>query len=131
LGLISTIILSIAVGPSPTPGRDAPVITISRHNLAPQRIEVHVGERVVWRAAGGERLRLKLDAHSAAHEVIVRTGEVHAVFLEPGEHWYAGAVVQNGHRDFRGVVNVLGGRSERPPWPVCGPGSSHLICVEP
>ncbi len=111
--------------------RNGPIITISHHNLGPEKIEVHVGELVRWRAAGGHRLRLMLDAHPEAHPVIVRVAEIRAVFLEPGEHWYVGSVVTDSERGFRGVV-VVRQPEVAPELPrVCGPGSSRLICIEP
>lgn len=121
----------IVISTVPAAAVDEPVVILSHHNLAPQRIEVHVGERIRWRSAGGERLRLVLDAHPNAHEVIVRDGEISAVFVEPGEHWYTGSVVKDGERRFRGVVVVREREGPVGLPPVCGPGSSRVICVEP
>jgi hypothetical protein len=118
-------------GATPVLAIDEPMITISGHNLGPERIEVHVGETVRWRAAGGGPVQLRLDAHPSAHPVILREGEVRAVFLQPGEHRYSGSVVRDGQRWFRGVV-VVRPSSEPIDGPrICGPSSSQLICIEP
>ena len=110
---------------------DAPVITISREAMGPQQIEVHVGEQVRWRTPTGERLRIEFDAHRDAHEVVVRQGEVQAVFLGEGVHWYTGSVARDGERLFRGVVVVKMPEApvDRPP--TCGPESSYRVCFWP
>jgi len=72
---------------------DAPVILVQADRLVPERLEVHLGEVVTWRAAGGRPLRLELDPHPSGHEVVVRAGEVRAYFRKPGEHWYKVTIV--------------------------------------
>ena len=49
---------------------DRPVIDVSPSGLAPERIEVHVGETIRWRAERGVRMRIEFDPHRNAHEVI-------------------------------------------------------------
>lgn len=122
--------LLIALAPGQPSAGNRPVITISHGRASPERIEVHAGELVRWRTAGGELLRLTLDAHAAAHEVTVRAGEVRVVFREPGEHWYSAGLALNGRGQFRGLVVVR--RAEKPPRfpPVCGPDTRDVICIE-
>jgi len=38
-----------------------PVIDVSRSGLAPDRIEVHVGETIRWRVEVGVRMRIEFD----------------------------------------------------------------------
>lgn len=112
-------------------GSDKPIITVSRDALSPGVIEVHVGEMIRWRAPGGEHLHLHLDAHPRAHEAVVRSGEIRAVFLLPGVHTYKVSVITDGRRALAGTVIVREPEKapERPT--VCGPGSSKEICFEP
>ena len=126
LALVGFLIIDGPVGAA-----DRPVIVISNQALAPVRLEVHLGEQVRWRAAGGGRLRIELDDHPAAHEVIERTEEIKAVFLKPGEHSYSGTLVENGKRSFRGIVAVTGTPDTDVLPPVCSPESSRRICFEP
>jgi hypothetical protein len=92
---------------------DAPVITISREAMGPQQIEIHVGEQVRWRTPTGERLRIEFDAHRDAHEVVVRQGEVQAVFLGEGVHWYTGSVARDGESC---SAESSWSRCQRPRW---------------
>jgi hypothetical protein len=110
---------------------DEPIIQVSREALNPPRLEVHVGEVVRWRTAPGERLRIQLDDHPMAHGVIMRSGEIRAVFLKPGEHWYTGSIVYNGQKPFRGLVVVR--NPDSPPHlpPLCSGESSDRICFMP
>ena len=82
-GLLEIGCLSLAAR---TFAADQPIVLVGPHALAPQRLDVHVGELIRWRAAGGEDLHLRLDAHPGAHEAVVRSGEIRAVFLLPGVH---------------------------------------------
>lgn len=112
-------------------GGDLPVIGVSPQGLTPDRIEVHVGELVRWQAAKGLRVRLEFDPHRDAHEVIERSGEIRAIFRQPGRHWYVASIVGDGHRHARGVVIV-----QEPDHPVpspleCGPESSPRLCFQP
>ena len=50
-------------------GDDLPIIGVSRQGLTPDRIEVHVGELVRWRAVKGVRIRLEFDPHRDAQVV--------------------------------------------------------------
>lgn len=112
-------------------GDDRPVVLISRDGVVPRRLEVHVGEVVSWRAVPGGRLRLELDRHPTAHEVVERRDEVHGVFRKPGEHWYVGRLLDDGDTEFSGVI-VVG--AEREPFmlpPQCSPESSDRICITP
>lgn len=110
---------------------DRPIVTVSRQAVTPARLDVHVGEVIRWRAPAGERLQIELDPHRGAHEVVVRSGEVYAVFRQPGEHWYTGSLVENGRQSFRGVV-VVEDTGTSPPLPfTCGPESSARICIAP
>lgn len=114
-------------------GSDLPIITISPGALAPERIEVHVGEVVRWRAAEGVRIhiRLEFDAHRGAHEVIVRSGEIRAVFRQPGEHWYVASIIGDGYRHVRGMVTVRQADRSDTDLPVCAPESSPRLCFAP
>ena len=122
------------VGPSPmrpASGDDLPIVIVSRETVTPPRLVVHVGEVIRWRSATGGRLRIQFDDHLGAHEVVIRSGEVLAVFRRPGEHWYTGSLLENEQRTFRGVV-VVGdaGRPAVPPF-ICGPESSDRMCIAP
>ena len=112
-------------------GADQPIITVLRDALSPGVIEVHVGELIRWRAPGGEHLPLRLDAHPGAHEAVVRSGEIRAVFLVPGVHSYEVSVITHGQKALAGTVIVKEAEAavERPP--VCGPPSFREICFEP
>ena len=85
---------------------DRPVIDVSSSGLVPERIEVHVGETIRWRAERGIRMRIEFDPHRDAHEVIERAGDIRAVFTRAGEHWYVASIIDGGHRHVRGVVVV-------------------------
>src|SRR6266540_2308432 len=78
--------LLTALVAGPVVAEDRPVISVSRLGLSPDRIQVHVGEVVRWRAAEGVKIRLEFDPHRDAHEVIQRTGEIRAAFRRTGEH---------------------------------------------
>jgi hypothetical protein len=123
--------LLVAIEGAPVEAADDPIVVVSQSGLTPHRLEVHLGERVRWRASGGQPLRLELDPHRGAHEVIVKQGEIQAIFLQSGEHWYRGAVVNNGETPFRGVVVVreAGDSIELPA--VCRPESSDRVCFMP
>jgi plastocyanin len=112
-------------------GDDLPIVDVSRQGLTPDRIEVHVGELVRWRAVKGVRIRLEFDPHRDAHEVIERSGEIRAIFRQSGKHWYVASIVGDGHRHSRGVVIVR--EADQPvPSPVeCGPESSPRLCFQP
>lgn len=112
-------------------GSDFPIISVSRGALAPDRVEVHVGEVVQWRAKAGVRIRLEFDAHRDAHEVIVRSGEIRAVFRQPGQHWYVASIIGDGHRHARGVVIVLEADQDLADFPLCAPESSVRLCFQP
>ena len=110
---------------------DSPVILVQAERLIPERLEVHLGEVVTWRAAGGRSLRLELDPHPSAHEVVVRAGEVRAYFRKLGEHWYTVTIVNGPGKTLRGTVSVRERQSTGVPFPSCGPESSDRICIEP
>jgi hypothetical protein len=111
---------------------DHQVVVISARGIAPPRLEVRVGERVRWRVAGGQRLRLEFDPHQNEHEIVTRAGEIQAIFLVPGEHWYEGAVGLNGETTmFRGTVVVREATGSRDALPVCSEDSSYRICFAP
>jgi len=110
---------------------DRPVVTVTREGVAPARLEVHVGEIVSWRSATGGRLRVELDPHPGAHEVIERGGEVRGVFRQVGEHWYAGTLIDNRRRSFRGVVVVHDAAGPVPLPSSCARESSQRICFDP
>ena len=115
----------------PVVAEDRPVISVSRLGLSPDRIQVHVGEVVRWRAVEGVRIRLEFDPHRDAHEVIQRAGEIRAAFRRTGEHWYIASIGGDGHQHARGVVVVHGAEGPASFPPVCGPESSDRICIEP
>ena len=110
---------------------DAPVILVQADRLVPERLEVHLGEVVTWRAPGGRPLRLELDPHPSGHEVVVRTGEVRAYFRKPGEHWYKVTIVNGPGKTLRGTVSVREGQVREEQLLICGSESSGRICIEP
>lgn len=110
---------------------DQPIITVGPDALVPQRIEVHVGELIRWRAPGGEHLHLRLDTHPHAHEAVVRSGEIRAVFLLPGVHTYEVLLITDGRRALAGTVIVKEAEAAVDPPRTCGPGSFKEICFEP
>jgi len=110
---------------------DRPVISVSRLGLSPDRIQVHVGEVVRWRAVEGAQIRIQFDPHRDAHEVIQRAGEMRAVFRRTGEHWFIASIVGDGHPRARGVVVVHGAEGPASFPPICAPAISDRICVEP
>ncbi len=110
---------------------DAPVILVQAERLVPERLEVHLGEVVTWRAAGGRPLRLELDPHPSGHEVVVRAGEVRAYFRKPGEHWYKVTILNGPGKTLRGTVSVREGQTKGEQLLICGPESSGRICIEP
>jgi len=112
-------------------GVDQPIITVSQDALSPGVIEVHVGESIRWKALGGEHLHLRLDAHPAAHEAVVRSGEIKAVFLLPGVHNYEVSIIRDGRKALAGTVIVKEAEAavERPL--TCGPVSFREVCFEP
>jgi plastocyanin len=124
-------VLMLAVRFLPAAADDRPVIAISPDGLTPERLEVHVGERVRWRAGDGQRIRLDLDRHPQAHEIIERSEEILAIFLLPGEHSYTASLTVDGHRHFRGTIVVRASAAKWELWPTCGAGSSDRICVAP
>jgi hypothetical protein len=121
----------VVLGPGPGFSDDRPVVTISPDGVSPARLEVHVGEIVSWRSATGGRLRVELDAHPGAHEIIERRGEVRGVFRQVGQHWYAGSVIDNGARSFRGVVVVHRAATPVESPDTCAQESSQRICFDP
>jgi len=110
---------------------DAPVILVQAERLIPERLEVHLGEVVTWRSAGGRSLRLELDPHPSGHEVVVRTGEVRAYFRKPGEHWYKVTIANGPEKSLRGTVSVREGQIGKEQPLICGSESSGRICIEP
>lgn len=110
---------------------DAPVIVVHTERLIPDRLEVHLGEVVTWRAASGRHFRLELDPHPSGHEVVRRAGEVRAYFRKPGEHWYTITITNGAGKPLRGTVSVREGQSKGEPLLICGPESSGRICIEP
>ena len=110
---------------------DAPVILVEAERLIPERLEVHLGEVVTWRAAGGRVLRLELDPHPSGHEVVVRAGEVRAYFRTPGDHWYTVTIANGAGKTLRGTVSVREGQIREDPVLICGSESSRRICIAP
>jgi hypothetical protein len=112
-------------------GADQPTIIVSREAPAPRAIEVHVGELIRWQAPGGEHLHLNLDAHPGAHEAVVRSGEIRAVFLRPGVHTYKVSVVSDRSRVLAGTIIVTQAAApvDRPR--ACAPVSFREACFEP
>jgi plastocyanin len=96
VGLLTALMVGLAFG------ADRPVISVSGGGLTPDRIEVHVGEIIRWRAVSGVRIRLEFDPHRDAHEVIERDEEIRAVFTRAGEHRYIASIIGDGHRHARG-----------------------------
>lgn len=129
LGIVVLLLVGLSHGGQRAAfAEDRPVIVISRSALSPERLAVHVGELVRWQAAGGGRLQIDLDRHPGAHEIVTRTGEITAIFLQAGEHSYAGSLLEDGHSHFRGTIIV---RKAASPWalpPTCGKESSDRIC---
>ena len=122
---------ALAIGAwCPASADDRPVIIIGTDGPTPQRLDVHVGEIVSWRGAGGERLRIQLDHHAGAHEIIERHGEVRGVFRRPGEHSYV-ARAGDSRREARGIIVVK--ESLRPNVGLleCSAESSERICFDP
>ena len=118
-------------GASSTEEVDEPIIQVSAGSVTPARLEVHLGERVRWRGPSGQRVRIELDPHRDAHEVIVREGKIQAVFLATGEHWYRGTLMDDGRRSFRGVVVVGEARDPVDQLPICSAESSYRVCFAP
>ena len=110
---------------------DAPIILVEAERLIPERLEVHPGEVVTWRATGGHPLRLELDPHPSAHEVVVRAGQVRAYFRKPGDHWYTVTLANGPGKTLRGNVSVREGLIREEQFIICGPESSGRICIEP
>jgi len=125
-----TVIL-IGLTASAVGSSDAPVIVVHAGRLTPDRLEVHLGEVVTWRAAGGRHFRLELDPHPSGHEVVRRAGEIRAYFRKPGEHWYTITITNGAGKPLRGTVSVRGGQNKGEPLLTCGPESSGRICIEP
>jgi plastocyanin len=128
INLLAVAFFSLVV---PAFGDDQPVVMVRPNTLVPQHIEVHVGELIRWRAAGGEHLHLQLDAHPNAHEAVVRSGEIRAVFLVPGVHTYEVLIMSDGRRALTGTVTVKEAQGAVDLPRTCGPGSSTEICFEP
>jgi uncharacterized protein (DUF58 family) len=126
---LAAIVLGLTV--STAGAIDAPVILVQAERLIPERLEVHVGEVVTWRAAGGRPLRLELDRHPSAHEVVVRAGEVRAYFRKLGEHWYTVTILNGPGKTLRGTVSVREGQIREKKPLICGSKSSDRICIEP
>lgn len=124
-------VLVAVAGAAPATAVDEPVIEVSAGRAVPARLEVHVGERVRWRGPAGQRVQIELDPHRDAHEVVVREGEIQAVFLAPGEHWYRGTLLDDDKQSFRGVVVVGAARGPVDQLPVCSSESSYRVCFAP
>jgi hypothetical protein len=129
--LLSVAGVPLLVSVAGTFGSDQPVIMVSRTTLMPPRIEVHVGELIRWQAPGGEHLHLSLDAHPGAHEAVVRSGEIRALFLLPGVHTYKVSVIGDGRRVLSGTVVVREAAAPVGRPPVCAPVSFKEVCFEP
>src|SRR5262245_31948135 len=100
----------------------------------PARLEVGVGERVRWRAMGGQRIRLEIDAHPGRdeHEVVARQGEILAIFLTPGEHRYQATLASYGQKLWmseRGDVPFWGVVSSNPKDPGATRGERYATCA--
>jgi plastocyanin len=104
------------------------VIAVTPDDVAPAQVTVSRGDRVRWRAPASALVELDLEDHSGQHIVTTRAGSVAVTFLDTGPHPY---VVRVGAgRRFRGHVAVQAG-SEAVPGPLCAPGSSRSLCIEP
>lgn len=110
---------------------DRPVVIVTPQGPAPARLDVHVGEIVSWRGPGNERLRIELDDHPSAHEIIERQGEVRGIFRRAGEHTYTARLVGRETVNPAGVINVRAALRPEVGPPVCAPESSYRICFEP
>ena len=109
---------------------DRPVIIINRDGPTPIRLDVHIGEIVIWRGVRNERLRIELDDHPRAHEIIERHGEVRGVFRRSGEHSYVARLGES-TREARGVIVVKESLRPGVALPECAPESSERICFGP
>lgn len=110
---------------------DAPIVIVQPDRLIPERLEVGLGERVIWREGAGRLFRLEFDPHPSGHEVVVSAGEVRASFRIVGEHPYTVTVQGGARRRLRGLVSVRDGQPEAEQLLICGPNSSVRICFEP
>ena len=111
---------------------DRPAVMVSGEGLNPRRLEVHVGEVVRWVGPAARPLRVVLDAHRDAHEVVVeRVGEVRAVFRASGEHWYGVSWAGGPPNGLTGVVVVRPAVGTPALPPTCGPESSARVCIDP
>jgi hypothetical protein len=130
-GMVSLAVVLVGLAASAAGAIDAPVILVQPGRLNPERLEVHLGEVVIWRAAGGRQFRLELDPHPSGHEVVVRAGEVRAYFRKAGEHWYTLTITNGAGKPLRGTVSVREGQNRGEQLIICGPESSGRICIEP
>lgn len=126
--MAALIVVVLAV---PAWAADEPIINVSGRVATPARLEVHVGELVRWRGAGDHQVHVELDGHPHAHEAVIRTGEVRAVFLRAGEHSYRGWRVGHENEVFQGAVVVREPTAPPALPPTCSSESSERICFEP
>lgn len=104
------------------------VIAVTPDDAEPAQVTVRRGDRVRWRAPASVLVELDLEDHSGEHIVTARAGSVAVTFLDTGPHPY---VVRVGaRRRLRGEVAVHAG-PETAPGPLCAPGSSRSLCIEP
>ena len=122
-------VLAAVLATSSAYADDRPVVIISAQGVTPARLEVHVGEIVSWRSAENRRLRIELDDHPSAHEIVEREGQVRGIFRTTGEHSYV-ARHGDGVRDSRGVIIVRQSSQPTHGFPECAPESSERICFE-
>ena len=122
-------VLAAVLATSSAYADDRPVVIVSAQGVTPARLVVHAGEIVSWRGPDNRRLRIELDDHLSAHEIVEREGQVRGIFRKTGEHSY---VARPGDRlrGSRGVIVVK--QSSQPPlcFPECAPESSERICFE-
>jgi len=130
-GMASLAVVLVGLTMSGAGAIDAPMILVQAGRLIPERLEVHLGEVVTWRAAGGRHFRLELDPHPSGHEVVLRAGEVRAYFRKPGNHWYSVTITNGAGKPLRGIVSVREGQDKGEQLLICGPESSGRICIEP
>lgn len=128
-GFIVIAILAAVLATSSAYADDRPVVIVSAQGVTPARLEVHVGEIVSWRSADNRRLRIELDDHPSAHEIVEREGQVRGIFRKTGEHSYV-ARPSDGLRHSRGLIVVKQSSEPSAGFPECAPESSERICFE-
>lgn len=106
-------------------------VVITAHGVAPPSVGVRPDERIVFVNRSGRDLHIDLVGDAKQHHVFRVSGEIWAIFHQPGRHAYIVDFDDAGGGRLRGVVDVTEDSVSGSLPPTCSTVTVMDICLEP